>query len=185
MNTPNNKRRKESIELIEKTFIELLQKKEIDEISVSEICKLSGLNRTTFYSNFSDIYDLADRIREIIEKNVKEAYKDDGVEELSIINYDKLFKLIYDNQILIKTYFKLGYDKIDIETFHFNKELASEQFDRKHIKYHMEFFRAGITSIIKIWLDNGCKESPEEMARIIEDEYKGRESRWRNPPANA
>ena len=48
MNTPNNKRKKESIERIEKVFISLLQTNELNEISVSDICKLAGLNRTTF-----------------------------------------------------------------------------------------------------------------------------------------
>ena len=48
MNTHNNKRKKESIAQIEKVFINLIQNKELNEISVSEICKLAGLNRTTF-----------------------------------------------------------------------------------------------------------------------------------------
>lgn len=39
MNTPNNKRRKESQNKIEKIFIELLQTKELNQISVSDICK--------------------------------------------------------------------------------------------------------------------------------------------------
>ena len=60
MNTPNNKRKKESIERIEKVFISLLQTNELNEISVSDICKLAGLNRTTFYANYTDIYGLAD-----------------------------------------------------------------------------------------------------------------------------
>lgn len=40
MNTHNNKRKKESIAQIEKVFINLIQNKELNEISVSEICKL-------------------------------------------------------------------------------------------------------------------------------------------------
>ena len=64
MNTPNNKRRKLSQEKIEKTFVELIQTKEISEISVSDICKKANLNRTTFYSNYIDIYDLVDKINE-------------------------------------------------------------------------------------------------------------------------
>ena len=48
MNTPNNKLKKESIERIENVFISLLQTNDLNEISVSDICKLAGLNRTTF-----------------------------------------------------------------------------------------------------------------------------------------
>ncbi|MBE5880666.1 MAG: TetR/AcrR family transcriptional regulator, partial [Lachnospiraceae bacterium] len=28
--------------------------------------------------------------------------------------------------------------------------------------------------IIKMWLGDGCKETPEEMAEILESEYRGR-----------
>ena len=42
-------------------------------------------------------------------------------------------------------------------------------------QYRMEFFKSGIISIIKMWLKNGCKETPEEMAEIIKSEYRGRD----------
>lgn len=59
MNTKNNRRR-ESIERIEKAFLELLQAKELHEVTVSDICKSCELNRSTFYANYIDIFDLAD-----------------------------------------------------------------------------------------------------------------------------
>ena len=55
MNVQNNKRRKESQEKIEKAFIELLQSRQIKDITVSDLIKLTGLNRSTFYANFEDI----------------------------------------------------------------------------------------------------------------------------------
>jgi len=67
MNIPNNKRKKSSMDKIEKTFLQLIQKKNINEISVSTICELSGLNRSTFYANYIDIYDLVDKIRANME----------------------------------------------------------------------------------------------------------------------
>ena len=39
MNTPNNKRKKDSQDRIEKVFLQEVQKKELNEIRVSEICK--------------------------------------------------------------------------------------------------------------------------------------------------
>ena len=57
MNTPNNKRKRESRQKIEKVFIQLLQTKELNEISVTEICKEAHLNRSTFYANYLDVYD--------------------------------------------------------------------------------------------------------------------------------
>ena len=74
MNTPNNRRKKESIERIEKAFIELLQSRPLNQISVSELCKRARLNRTTFYANYADVYALADSIRDKLEKSFAQLY---------------------------------------------------------------------------------------------------------------
>ena len=52
MNTPNNKRRRESIEKIERVFVELLQSRELEQISISDICKKAKINRSTLYYNY-------------------------------------------------------------------------------------------------------------------------------------
>lgn len=104
MNTPNNKRRKESIEKIEKVFLDLLQIKELDKISVSDICKKAGLNRTTFYANYMDIYALADSIRDKLEQNMMELYKEERTVGFNSNNYLKLFQHIKENQIFYRTY---------------------------------------------------------------------------------
>ena len=57
MNVKNNKRRRESQEKIERAFIELLQTREIKDITVSDIIKMTELNRSTFYANYIDIFD--------------------------------------------------------------------------------------------------------------------------------
>ena len=41
----------------------LIQKKNIEDISVSTICEIAKLNRSTFYSNYIDIYDLAEKVK--------------------------------------------------------------------------------------------------------------------------
>ena len=175
MNTPNNKRKKESMERIEKVFIELLQTKELNEISVSDICKRAGLNRTTFYANYADIYGLADAIRDKLENEVSGLYKEEVTQGFNSNDYLKLFRHIKDNQIFYNTYFKLGYDN-NYKIIRYDTALARVHFQNRFIEYHMEFFKAGITHIIKLWLKNGCKESPENMFEIIKSEYRGRDS---------
>ena len=48
MNTKNNRRRRESVERIEKAFVELLQDRELNELTESDICRKCGLNRSAF-----------------------------------------------------------------------------------------------------------------------------------------
>lgn len=179
MNTPNNKRKKESMKRIEKVFIELLQTRELNEISVSDICKRAGLNRTTFYANYTDIYGLADTIRNKLESEVSDLYKEEVTQGFNSNDYLKLFRHIRANQIFYRTYFKLGYDN-NHKVFVYDVDLAREHFQNQFIEYHMEFFKAGITQLIKLWLQSGCKESPEDMFEIIKSEYRGRDKFFAN-----
>ncbi len=172
MNTKNNKRRRTSIEKIEKVFINLLQTKEIQEISVSDICKQAQLNRSTFYANYIDIYDLADKIRKKLENDFSLLFRENTSPDRTIGGL-KMFRHIYENQLFYKTYFKLGYDNKH-EVLIYNTSEAEKYFENKNVKYHIEFFKSGLNAIIKMWLYGGCKETPEEMAEVITTEYQGR-----------
>ena len=174
MNVKNNKRRRESRERIESVFYELIQTHELKEISVSEICKRANLNRTTFYANYIDIYDLADSVRQSLETAVQELYLDDIEREINSHDYLRLFRHIAENQLLYKTYFKLGYDN-DYEILKYDTNLAKKHFDNRFVEYHCEFFKSGLNSILKMWLNGGCKETPEQMYEIVCAEYRGRE----------
>lgn len=173
MNKQNNKRKKESQRLIEKAFVELIQTKEINEVTVTEICKITNLNRSTFYANYLDIYDLSDKIKEKLEIEVDNLYKDEKENNYNSNDFLKLFENIYQNQIFYKTYFKLNMDKYTkISQYEYDYHLANIRHGGKHIDYHIEFFMAGFNAIIKKWLFNGCKETPKEMNEIIISEYK-------------
>ena len=172
MNTPNNKKRKNSQEKIEKTFLQLMQKKNTDEISISMICKMANLNRSTFYANYIDIYDLAEKIK----KNMEFEFAQFQISSNSKQDFDgylNMFRYIKDNQIFFKTYFKLEEISMDFPT-QYNIQLAEKYYNNKYIDYHIEFFRAGLNAIIKKWLNNGCKETPEEINEIITSEYKNK-----------
>ena len=170
MNKPNNKRKKDSQNRIEKTFLQLVQTKEIEKISVSDICKIAKLNRSTFYANYIDIYDLADKVRQRMIEEYATIYAG-NTDGHTPDNYLKMFKHIKENQIFYKTYFKLNYDNYPMPNAYYDEEFAKKWHRDKLIDYHAEFFKAGITAIIKKWLNNNCKETPEEMLEILTTEY--------------
>ena len=174
MNTKNNRRKRASMQKIEQVLVELLQTKELNQISVSDICKRAGLNRSTFYANYVDIYGLADAIREKLEAQVAELYKDEVEQGFNSNNYLILFQHIAQNQIFYRTYFKLGYDeKYKILAYDYHP--APKHLETRTLEYHLECCKSGLTTIIKLWLQNGCKETPKEMFEIVKSEYRGRE----------
>lgn len=172
MNTTNNKRKKDSQEKIEKIFIELIQKKEIDEISVTDICKLANLNRSTFYANYIDIYDLVDKLKDKMISSFFSIYDNEIKNCYHSYDFLKLFYHIKENQLFYKTYFKLSFDLTSYIEYIDEKEFEKYYGSSKNIDYHIEFFKSGLNAVIKKWLNNGCKESPEEIDEIIKSEYK-------------
>ena len=172
MNTKNNKRRKESQEKIERAFIELLQTHAIKDITVSNLIKDTGLNRSTFYANYLDIFDLADKTREKLEQEFSNLFADyDYFNDRS--GALKMFRHIKENQLFYQTYFKLCYDDKHLISI-YDPKRAEQEHISGNLKYHIEFFRNGLNAIIKLWLAGGCKESPEEMAEVLKLEYRGR-----------
>lgn len=174
MNTPNNKRRRESQEKIEKVFVQLLQTKEINEISISDICKLAKVNRSTFYANYIDIYDLVEKLHSRMINDFFNIYIDEVKSQKHSYDFLKLFKHIKNNQLFYKTYFKLGIDYMWDSTYNINDEMERWYGKNEFSEYHIAFFKAGINAVIQKWLNNGCKESPEEIENIIKSEYKNK-----------
>ena len=175
MNTVNNQRKRNSRETIEKVFVELIQDKEINQVSVTDICKLAKINRTTFYNNCIDIYDLADKIKEKLVKDIELLYKDERENNYNSNDFSKIFRLVQENQLFFKTYFKLELD--NNMDFMYDTNLSKVFYDDKHIDYHIEFFKAGFNAILRKWLSNGCKESVDDMCEILNTEYAGKVKR--------
>lgn len=170
MNTPNNKRRRDSQNRIETAFIQALQTQELSQISVTQLCQAAKVNRTTFYANYEDLYALADAVQNRLEHEVAALYDHSPTHDYSRDNYLKLFRHIRDNHLFYRTYFKLGMDG-RYRLTEYDVQQAAAYYGQQNIAYHVEFFRNGLNAVIKLWLKNGCQESPEEIQQIIASEY--------------
>lgn len=172
MNTKNNKRRQASVERIKRAFMEILVHTPLSRIKVADICQSAGINRSTFYANYLDVYDLADKMYLELQHEVEGMF----VRKHSADQYESDFLELFRH---IQTYrerylfiFKLGYENRRItlpDTFDFE-----DAMDDQMKEYHIEFFRNGFNSIVKLWLENGCRETPEQMCEMLLCEYRGR-----------
>lgn len=177
MNVKNNKRRQETVNKITAAFMELLENRELSQIKVTTICEMAGINRGTFYANFADVYDLADKLHTRLKREVNDLFAADVRVRCTHADFVKLmehiFQHIQKNQRLYSFYFRLGYDDVeDLKLY--DIPLIEHNLQREHISYHISFFKGGFNTIVKKWLRGGCKESPGEMRDIILREYQGR-----------
>lgn len=51
---------------IQKAVIELLKDHKVDQLKVTQICKLAQINRSTFYANYEDISDMISQLRDYV-----------------------------------------------------------------------------------------------------------------------
>lgn len=174
MNTANNKRHQQSTVSIMRAYLSLVvSRNDIKSISVSDICKKAGVNRTTFYAHFLDMDDLLRAVYERMLEEYLKVFQTEADSGTHSFDFNKLFINIRENQIFYKIYFKLGFDFKDIFIQNGSLDIAGRFYsDLDHLDYHIAFFEAGITAIIRKWLDGGCLEEPETISKILADEYQ-------------
>lgn len=171
MNTPDNRRRKDSKRRLEQALVSLLKRQDISQITVTDLCREAQVNRSTFYSNYEDIYQLADGLQRQLAQDLLSSFQPlsqgAGYEDRCIL---ALFTMIRDNRLLFRACFKLGIDHFDPQ-WALDLNNAHRRYDDRYLDYHVVFFRAGLNAIIRHWLDGNCTQSPEELLYILHQEY--------------
>lgn len=66
----NDLRVKRTYILLKNALFELMAKKSFEEIKVNDICNLAMVHRTTFYSHFSDKYELLEYCIKDVEEEL-------------------------------------------------------------------------------------------------------------------
>ena len=162
---------------IKETFLELLKQKNFTKITVTEICKISEINRGTFYLHYRDIYDLSEQMEnEIILKfeellNLSTAEVANNPQlvicktfELIKQNVDFCTCLLSNNGEM--TFFNKLKTIIRDACFKYWTELFSRPKKVETFDYFFNFMLYGCIGLIESWLNNGLKESPKEMAQL-------------------
>lgn len=179
MNTKGNQRFENTENKIRQVLTALLKKKRFSEVTVSEICQMAGIHRTTFYSHYEDIYDLMRKYAATDYQKFYDAFtrRTETGEQAS---FQQLFEKIRDSKEFYKAYLDES-NQININRDIFLeslKQYADDLIPRfgyenlDELYYHQTFFCAGLSAIIQRWILNDCKESPEEMCRILDREYR-------------
>nr|WP_300838374.1 TetR/AcrR family transcriptional regulator [uncultured Acetatifactor sp.] len=179
MNTKGNQRAIQTENKIKWVFLNLLgEKKEISRISVSEICSRANIHRTTFYVHYKDVSDLMEHLVAEMYMQIMNLFVEEG-KGMRSHGFRKLFVLVGQHKSFFNVYLEatggmiLTYDKLPKELQeNIDKIVPAMGFaSEEELLYHQTFFCEGLSAVIRRWVRGGCKESPEEMERIIEAEY--------------
>ena len=178
-----------------KALLSLLEKKPFEYVTISELCKEAGVNRSTFYLHYENTADLLKEATAYVLDNfasyfpvdmesIASKYKNCDLQELNFINEkylhpylsfikenQRLFTAVlsqpttFDSMVIFQRLFDDVFHPI-LDRFHYPR-------DEQH--YVMVFYLNGITAIITEWLKDGCHKSMEDISSIIHDCIFGKE----------
>ena len=167
-------------DLIRKEFINLLNKKPLHNVTVTELAKECKIERKTFYYHYENLPQL---IKEIFDEEL-----DQVIEEYNeTLSWEEGFilgaKFILDNKKAIKHMYESDY-KIDLEKYVFSisgeimnkyvsrqaEKTKAQDIDIKLIAY---FYQCALSSALIQWVAIDMKTDPKLVARRIGDLMDG------------
>lgn len=179
--------------IIRESLYELMEEKPLNKISVTQICEKADVNRSTFYSYYTDIYDLHQKIiKEFFElqhgivKEIREILE--STDDLTHLTADDYLEITYayartikDNKELYKFIFNqnstnsihVSFGKV---LYHMLYDVLSPVFPEERLeafKISFTFVSGGTTSIIMDWIKKDCAMSTKKLSRIMANYYYG------------
>lgn len=159
--------------IIEKCFLELLREKPVSKITVTELCEAAQINRATFYKHYLDIPDLLEKLEDQLFQQIREAFQGTDPDMKTFLT-----KMLRCTCLEQERYMALGSDNGDpnlmtktlLVCYEYAYPLLSQnisnlQEDERQMLY--QYISHGSGAVLKWWISNGMRESPEEIARFI------------------
>lgn len=173
--------------LFNQALVEILNKKDYDFITINEICKKAGVNRSTFYLHYDNLDDLLCETIENINKKFVSYFPKNSEEVLKNINTSDINNLIFitpeflipylnyikENKIIYSVSIKHPTKMQSIEKYNLlNSKIIFpilKKFDIKEneFKFFSAYYINGISAIVNEWIKNNCKEDVDFVCNLI------------------
>ena len=173
---------------LDEALIELLEEKDLEYITVKEICQRAGVNRSTFYLHYETIADLVEETLEMVNQRFRSYFpqREEEVlgdmvsrerEDLVLVTREYLLpylRFIRDNKKVYRAAFQnpggmrteARYEGLKQYILH--PILARFAIPEAHQPYYITYYVEGIIAIVKEWLRQDCADEVEMIADIIE-----------------
>lgn len=175
--------------LMDEALIALLEVKDLEYITVKEICEKAGVNRSTFYLHYETVADLANEAMEMVNNRFQSYFTQSSEGLINKISDIELNELVFITRAHLRPYLQFIYDNKNVYRASLNSpngmqvnarykhlkghilEPILERFEVPDIfrKYYIAYYIEGITAIIKEWLNTNCQDSIEAVAAVIEE----------------
>ena len=151
------------------TLIDLLKKKSLSEISISELTDKAGIGRVSFYRNYQSKEDiLKEESNRLIKEwgNLYESNPESAPETL----FPSLFDFYREHREFYTTLYNAGMSSIMMETIVGTIQITP---DMKNLEAYIKSFWAyGIYGWLLEWIKRGMPESGKELSFLFSMAHK-------------
>nr|WP_295256868.1 TetR-like C-terminal domain-containing protein [uncultured Blautia sp.] len=180
----NTKRKNRSVQrtqaLLKDGLTELMMTKPVQNITVRELTDYVNLNRGTFYLHYKDIPDLLEHMENAMLDefvDITNAHQPQDMNGKPFPLICDLYKFLEKNAEFVKLVlvtnqeykFKERLKKIIQERCMNDWIEVFDNADSKLSEIYSSYVLSGCIGIIENWIQNGTRQSPEELARYTED----------------
>lgn len=160
------------------SFMELLQKKSLDKITVKDIIEATEINRNTFYYHFQDIYDLLENafeeeaIKFRSEADPKNNFYEEYIRTVNfLLDHSDAIIHIYNSKSrdVIKTYLESA---ASFFIGRFVEEAAKgSKLSENGKKYIIYFYTDAIIGVTLRWIEGRMMDSKEVLIKTVSDSF--------------
>lgn len=179
MDKKPDRRSKRTKTLLKKIFTELLKSTPVQKITVTELCELADINRSTFYKHYFDLYALLEDIEkdclqqidllidDIMTKPIPPETVSTLILQYILENKELLYLLIYKNKgedfwnLINQKMFRLFRQKT-LQTYFIPKHITENEFEDALL-----FISYGYYAIYRKWILEGCEKDPASLSRQL------------------
>lgn len=157
-------------ECIAQALSKLIETKPLSDIKITELARIAGVSRMTYYRNFNSKEDIFSTYFDIILRRYDEAegyYQPFGIyhDMDHMIHY---FRFVLEHKDFLYAVVNNGYGNIFLAaiTDYIVQKWLKDKSDQKEY-YTLCAFSGSLYSLYVSWAKSDFKESPEEMAEIL------------------
>lgn len=147
---------------IAESLLLLMEHQSFEEITVGEIVRKAGVNRSTYYRHFANKEDVILYFLDSLSEDILEWDKEQKPEfRLHLIN---LFSHYRKHKEQMLTIYRNGQFHLFLNILKKHLGRSDEHAETSHVQYNVAFHIGGTFNHFLLWLSRDMTDSPEEMA---------------------
>lgn len=168
-----NRRVKLTKKLMKDALLELMEEKPLERISVTDVCRVADVNRSSFYAHYQDTIQLAEDVVEdvlmLLPKETKDLYDySTGYTQRVLADF---FDYIRENErmfrILIIHYANQSFNDRLIATVMDKYGMPLSGDTELERRYNYTYITNGVMGMLRAWIADGFPIPSAELAKLV------------------